>query len=274
MATTRVVQWGYLQTEPTPGYYDGDAKLDPGVYAEGTAQWYILPASIPGGSTISANGFGLIDQPVVGDFDGDQLTDLALYSLINGVSGLEARWRTFESDFGYYSPGLVTWGFGGAEPVPGDYNGDGLTDLAVYYGQLGNWYILYSGSYTSQVLQWGFAGAIPTTRQLPDRSDRKSEFRLRDSSAEFNITTVTLKDLKTGLLVNSIKSAGTFSLAPGIYELKAGYYGTKRVGIINYVAKGTKTRTFRQMSHSPTRFVLSGGHINGYNYTAPSLLEE
>ncbi|HPG01121.1 MAG TPA: hypothetical protein PLE77_13770, partial [Kiritimatiellia bacterium] len=137
-----------------------------------------------------------------------------------------------------------------------------------------NWYILYSGSYTSQVLQWGFAGAIPTTRQLPDRLDRKSEFRLRDDSATFNITTVTLTDLKTGLPVSGIKSAGTFSLSPGIYELKVGYYGSKRVGIIKYVASGTKTRTFRHMSYGPTRFVLTGGSISGVTYKSPSLTEE
>ena len=270
----RTTQWGYLQAEPTPGYYDDDAKLDPGVYGTDSGNWYVLPGNDPDGATYFAAGFGLMDFPLVGYFDSDQLTDLAIYSLVNMSGGIEARWWLYESIVGYSSYSYTSWGFGAAEPVPGDYNGDGLTDTAVYHGQLGNWYILYSGSYTSQVLQWGFAGAIPTTRQLPDRLDRKSEFRLRDDSATFNITTVTLTDLKTGLPVSGIKSAGTFSLSPGIYELKVGYYGSKRVGIIKYVASGTKTRTFRHMSYGPTRFVLTGGSISGVTYKSPSLTEE
>ena len=274
MATTRVVQWGYLQAEPTPGYFDNDAKVDPGVYGTDSANWYILPGNDPDGATYFAGAYGLMDFPVVGFFDSDPLTDLAIYSLVNHSGVIHARWWIYESIVNYSSYGYTEWGFGAAEPVPGDYDGDGATDVAVWYPALGNWYVLYTGSQTSQVFQWGFQGSIPTTRQLPDRSDRRSEFRLRDNSATFNITSVSLTDLRTGLPVSSIKSAGTFQLAPGIYELKVGYYGSKRVGIIRYTASGTKTKLFRHMSYSPTRYVLSGGSISGIYYTSPSLLEE
>jgi hypothetical protein len=56
---------------------------------------------------------------------------------------------------------LGTLGAGGAVPVPGDYDGDGTTDLAVF--QSGVWQILYSStSYKSGVsLTWGEVGDEP-----------------------------------------------------------------------------------------------------------------
>ena len=36
----------------------------------------------------------------------------------------------------------VNWGFNGCVPVPGDYNGDGKSDLAVFNPADGKWYIL------------------------------------------------------------------------------------------------------------------------------------
>ncbi len=52
------------------------------------------------------------------------------------------------------------WGFQGAQAVPGDYDGDGATDLAVYYEPAGSWYI-YSPQQDSVLawnLGWGFRG--------------------------------------------------------------------------------------------------------------------
>lgn len=56
----------------------------------------------------------------------------------------------------------VKWGFGGCVPVPGDYDGDGRADLAVFHAASGKWYIR---SATGAALvfgkPWGFDGCIP-----------------------------------------------------------------------------------------------------------------
>ena len=51
------------------------------------------------------------------------------------------------------------WGTQGDKPVPGDYDGDGKTDFAIFRpnptAQNGNWYILYSSSGAWSQTQWG-----------------------------------------------------------------------------------------------------------------------
>ena len=52
----------------------------------------------------------------------------------------------------------VSWGQAGAVPVPGDYDGNGTTEQAVYRPSNGAWY-LRSTTPTSTV--WGVAGDVP-----------------------------------------------------------------------------------------------------------------
>ncbi|MBV9959766.1 MAG: VCBS repeat-containing protein, partial [Acidobacteria bacterium] len=54
----------------------------------------------------------------------------------------------------------VSWGGSTDKPAPGDYNGDGRLDLAIWHPSDGNWWVYYSPtSYTVQ--QWGTTGDQP-----------------------------------------------------------------------------------------------------------------
>ena len=55
------------------------------------------------------------------------------------------------------TPGSVKWGVTGDVPVPGDYDGDGMTDYAVYRPSTGRWFV----SGTAGSVQWGIDGDVP-----------------------------------------------------------------------------------------------------------------
>jgi hypothetical protein len=94
---------------------------------------------------------------VVGDFDGDRKTDVAVFR------PLTALWYILQSSTNYMTYATRSFGLDTDLLVPGDYDGDGIADAAVYRPCFGTWHILQSSTnYATALMQpWGLGTDIP-----------------------------------------------------------------------------------------------------------------
>jgi hypothetical protein len=189
----QVEPFGNANTDfPVPGDYDGDGKDDFAVFRDGDvagdqSEFWILRSSDGIAQRIFFGRFG--DQAICRDFDGDGKTDLAVYR--RGAAATDqAVWWIRKSTIGPVTTGPdfaipfgltgdTAGGTNGDTPVPGDYDGDGKFDIAVYrFGGLtpNNTFIIQrssDGGITYQ--QWG---DFQTDYILPGDYDGDGKFDL------------------------------------------------------------------------------------------------
>jgi YD repeat-containing protein len=176
--------WGLPGDRPVPRDYDGDGRADIAVYRPATATWLVryqftVQHGEPG--DVPAPRPPLGPRLVAGDYSGAGRTDLAVHQPVSsywfvrgvlqvqfGESGDTAVPGDYDGDgimdLAVYRPG--TWvirnqaslavGAGSDLPVPGDYNGDGTTDVAMYRPSTGVWSIVGQPS-----AQYGDPGDVP-----------------------------------------------------------------------------------------------------------------
>lgn len=137
--------WGNSNSIPVPGDYDGDGSTDVAVFDDGT--WYVKDQFMDYWGDSSS-------IPVPADYDGDGMTDLAVFRF----EGSEGMWYIQGQDMVSFGSRVDTCGFGWGNsnsiPVPGDYDGDSATDVAVY--NAGTWYVK-----DQFVDNWGDADSYP-----------------------------------------------------------------------------------------------------------------
>lgn len=150
---------------PTPGDYDGDGLTDLALYRSAPSagelgKFYVLRSS---DLTYQVTGYGVPgDRAVCRDYDGDGITDLAIYRR-GPTATSQAFWWIKPSTgggedivvpFGQTGNGTTTFD----TPVPGDYDGDGKFDIAVYRFGLApanNFIILRSSDGAVEFRPWG-----------------------------------------------------------------------------------------------------------------------
>jgi hypothetical protein len=134
---------------PVSGDFDGDDITDIAVRRPSTQQWFVLNSS--GSDFNSDNGDGIqrvvfgrqaADIPVPADYDGDGITDFAVRRpSTQQWFVLNSSGSNFNSDNG---DGIqrVVFGRQAADiPVPADYDGDGIADIAVRRPATQQWFV-------------------------------------------------------------------------------------------------------------------------------------
>ena len=151
-----------------PGDFDGDGKYDfclqrtrPGTPSGGQ---FVLRRSSDFG--IEFINWGNNDDTIVpGDYDGDGRSDfcVARNEAINGVAGMS--YYILERDGGGTGSSPIRWGVITDTITPGDYDGDGRQDIAVWRENpdpTRNFFLIRrSSDGAMQSFEWGQAGDFP-----------------------------------------------------------------------------------------------------------------
>ena len=160
------VQFGLGTDRIAPADYDGDRKTDIAVFRQTLTSPYLSYFYILNSSNGAFRGEqfgGAGDSPVPGDWDGDGKADVAVYTPLLGIPE-----NPPPPGFFSYRPSSnpsgskVTIGVNpGGIPVPGDYDGDGKQDAAVYHQIGGIWLIRQSSNNTLRTVQFGLNSDKP-----------------------------------------------------------------------------------------------------------------
>ncbi len=164
-AASQTIAWGNANTDfPAPGDYDGDGKDDLCVYRAGASagqqSFFLILRSSDGTAHFVPWGvFG--DQAVARDYDGDGITDPAIFRR-GATAAAQTQWFILRSsDGGVTNVAFGLTGNGSTSfdsPIPGDYDGDGKFDIAVYRFGLSpanNYIVLRSSDNVVTFQQWG-----------------------------------------------------------------------------------------------------------------------
>jgi hypothetical protein len=143
--------------------YNGDGKTDPAVWISSFSE---PPSTAPTNVYAKYSGtnggtqFQIPNQAVPfrgGDMTGDGRADAVHYKFDNQGN----NYALTISDIVTGAPRVVPFGKTGDRFIPGDFDGDGIGDVAIWRSSDGNWWWLRSSDNTVRAATWGVSGDRP-----------------------------------------------------------------------------------------------------------------
>ncbi len=150
------VSWGVPGDKPVVGDFDGDGITDYAVFRPSNGTWYIIYSSGVGNQVQQFGQNG--DIPISNG--GVSKSNLVVYRPGTGA-GNNTFYLARSSGIPSQNFDAIPFGVSGDIIVPGDYDGDGNTDIAVFRPSNGTWYIISSKTGLVNFIKFGQAGDIP-----------------------------------------------------------------------------------------------------------------
>jgi subtilisin-like proprotein convertase family protein len=171
--------FGPANSVPFQGDFDGDGEADLAYYQLSTATWFVRESKYANNATQGISSFTLgtpnSSTPVVGYFDPNGPDEMAVFTIVNG----QGVW----SIAGGVTPHTVTFGQAGDIPEPGNYDGLGYDQIAVYRPSTGQFLVLEPNG-TTETLNLGVSGSKDLSSLVPVPGAYDNQYYFQQGQAE------------------------------------------------------------------------------------------